>query len=52
MSIPVLFFFGMPAFPQYLKFIAKDEEQIILESPGDGKEIYYKFRVRKIKENE
>lgn len=52
MSVPVLSFFGMPAFPQYLKFIAKDEEQIILESPGDAREIFYKFRVRKIKENE
>jgi hypothetical protein len=49
-----MMFFGMPALPTYIKFEAKDGEQVILESPqnantGDGY-IYYKFTVRKIQD--
>ena len=46
----MLMFMGKPAIPQYIKFIAKDEEQIIMESPKGVKEIYYKIWVKKIKE--
>ena len=38
------------AFPQYLKFIARDGEQIIIESPKDSDEGYLKVWVKKIKE--
>ena len=45
---------GMPAlgyaFPQYLKFIARDGEQIIIESPKDSDEGYLKVWVKKIKD--
>jgi hypothetical protein len=47
---PLLMFFGMPALPTYIKFIAKDEDQIIMEKGSPGSEIYYKFSVRKIKD--
>lgn len=47
----MMMFMGKPAIPQYLKFIAKDEEQIIVESPKGVKEIYYKIWVKKIKED-
>ena len=42
----------MPALPPYIKFIAKNEEQIILEKGSPGSEIYYKFSVRKLKEDD
>jgi hypothetical protein len=45
---PMLMFFGMPALPPYIKFIAKDEEQVILESPRGVREIYYKVWVKKV----
>ena len=38
------------AFPQYLKFIARDGEQIIIESPKDSDDGYLKVWVKKIKE--
>ena len=38
------------AFPQYLKFSARDGEQIIIESPKDSDEGYLKVWVKKIKE--
>ena len=50
-AFPLLMFFGRPAIPQYLKFIANDQEQILLESPPGVKEIYYKISVKKIKED-
>ena len=46
---------GMPAlgyaFPQYLKFIARDGEQIIIESPKDSDDGYLKVWVQKIKDD-
>ncbi len=48
---PMLMFFGQPALPTYIKFIAKEEEQVLLEKSTPGGEIYYKFWVRKVKEN-
>jgi hypothetical protein len=48
---PMLMFFGMPALPTYIKFIAKDEEQIIMEQGSPGSEIYYKFWVKKVEGN-
>ncbi|MBK5269603.1 MAG: hypothetical protein JJE22_01190 [Bacteroidia bacterium] len=49
-NMAMLMFMGKPAIPQYIKFIAKDEEQIILESPRGVSEIYYKIWVKKVKE--
>lgn len=49
-QMAMLIFMGKPAIPQYIKFIAKDEEQTILESPPGVKEIYYRIWVKKIKE--
>ena len=49
-QIPMMMFMGKPAIPEYIKFIAKDEEQTILESPPGVKEIYYRIWVKKIKE--
>lgn len=49
-QMAMLMFYGKPALPQYIKFIAKDEEQIILESPPGVREIYYKIWVKKVKE--
>jgi hypothetical protein len=49
-QMAMMVFYGKPALPQYIKFIAKDEEQIILESPPGVREIYYKISVKKIKE--
>ncbi len=49
-QMAMLVFFGKPALPQYIKFIAKDDEQIILESPPGVSEIYYKIWVKKVKE--
>ncbi len=46
----MMMFMGKPAIPQYLKFIANDEEQILLESPKGVPEIYYKVWVKKVKE--
>jgi hypothetical protein len=49
-QMAMMMFMGKPAIPQYIKFIAKEEEQTILESPPGVKEIYYKIWVTKIKE--
>jgi len=49
-QMAMMMFMGKPAIPQYIKFIANDEEQIILESPRGISEIYYKIWVKKIKE--
>jgi hypothetical protein len=48
---PLLLFMGRPAIPQYLKFLAKEGEQIIMEMGKPGDEIYYKIWVRKIEED-
>ena len=48
---PLLLFMGRPAIPQYLKFEAKDGEQIILEMGRPGGEIYYKVWLKKIDED-
>lgn len=48
---PLLLFMGRPAIPQYLKFEAKDGEQIILEMGSPGSEIYYKVWLKKIDED-
>jgi hypothetical protein len=39
------------AFPQYLKFIARDGEQIIIESPKGSDDGYLKVWVKKIKDD-
>lgn len=49
-NMAVLMFMGTPAIPQYIKFIAKDEEQILEERGRPGGEIYYKIWVQKVKE--
>lgn len=49
-QMAMMIFYGKPALPQYIKFIAKEEEQIILESPPGVKEIYYKIWVKKVRE--
>jgi hypothetical protein len=49
-ATPLLTMYGSPALPTYLKFVAKDGEQTILEKRSEGGEIYYKFSVRKLKE--
>ncbi|WP_462252189.1 hypothetical protein [Ferruginibacter sp.] len=49
-QMAMMVFYGKPALPQYIKFIAKDEEQIILESPPGVREIYYKISVKKVRE--
>src|SRR5207245_2805453 len=51
-KIAMMMFMGMSALPQYIKFIAKDGEQTILESPAGVKEIYYRIWVKKIKDQE
>jgi hypothetical protein len=50
-SLGMLSMFGSPALPHYIKFVAKDEEQVILEKKSPGKEIYYKFSVKKIQQD-
>jgi hypothetical protein len=49
-KVPMMMFMGRPAIPQYIKFIAKDDEQTILSSPAGMKEISYRVWVKKIKE--
>ena len=49
-QMAMMMFMGKPAIPQYIKFIANDEEQIIFESPKGVREIYYKIWVKKVKE--
>jgi hypothetical protein len=51
MPPPMLMFFGMPALPPYIKFIANDQEQTLMESPRGVKEIYYKIWVKKVNED-
>ena len=51
MPPPLLMFFGMPALPPYIKFIAKDEEQVIMQNPPGVEGIYYKVWVKKIRED-
>jgi len=50
-NMAMLMFMGKPAIPEYIKFIANDEEQVLFESPKGMKEIYYKVSVKKIKED-
>ena len=45
---PLLMMFGMPALPSYIKFIAKEEEQVLMEMGSPGSELYYKIWVRKM----
>lgn len=40
----------LPAFPQYLKFEAKEGEQTILEQGTPGGQLYAKFTVKQLKE--
>ena len=42
---------AIPALPMYLKFMAKDGEQIIATQGSPGSELYYKIWVRKLKED-
>jgi hypothetical protein len=49
-NVAMIMFMGKPAIPQYIKFIAKDDEQTILQSPEGIKEIYYRIWVKKIKQ--
>ena len=41
----------MPAFPQFIKFEAKEGEQTIMEHGKPGTELYAKFTVKQIKED-
>ena len=41
----------MPAFPQFIKFEAKEGEQTILEHGKRGTELYAKFTVKQLKED-
>ncbi|MBC7744123.1 MAG: hypothetical protein H7096_03390 [Flavobacterium sp.] len=47
-TIPLMAFMGKAALPQYLKFTANDDEQILLESPRGIQGFYYKVWVQKI----
>jgi hypothetical protein len=51
-QMTMMMFMGRPSLPQYLKFIANDEEQVILASPPGVTEIYYKIWVHKVNESE
>jgi hypothetical protein len=42
----------MPAFPQHIKFEAKEEEQTVLLIGKEGREMYVKYTVKQIKEEE
>lgn len=48
-QMAMMMFIAKPALPPYIKFIAKDGEQILMESPKEVKEIYYKVWVKKNK---
>ncbi len=47
-QMAVMMFMGKPALPQYIKFIANDQEQVMMQSPPGVREIYYKVWVKKI----
>jgi hypothetical protein len=49
-QMAMMMFMGKPALPSYIKFIANDQEQVMMESPPGVREIYYKVWVKKIKE--
>ena len=49
-QMPMMTMYGMPTLPIYLKFVAKDEEQVLIEKGRQGDPLWYKFRVRKVKE--
>jgi hypothetical protein len=42
----------LPAFPQYIKFEAKEGEQTILVHGQPGGQLYARFTVKQIKEDE
>ena len=42
----------MPAFPMLVKFEAKEGEQVILEHGQPGDQIYARFTVKQLKEEE
>lgn len=44
------FIFSIPAIPIYIKFIAKEEEQILEERGRPGTEVYYKIWVQKVED--
>ena len=46
----MLMFFGQPAIPSYLRFAAKDGEQVLMEKGEIGSDIYYKIWVTKLNE--
>lgn len=48
-QMAMLMFYGKPAIPQYLKFEAKDGEQVLMENGEIGGAIYYKIWVTKIR---
>ncbi len=45
----MLLFFGMPAIPSYLKFVAKDGEQVLIQKGEENSEVFYKIWVKKNK---
>lgn len=45
---PLLMFMAMPAMPQYLKFLDKNGEQIIMEMGKPGDDLYMKIWVKKV----
>jgi len=47
-QMTMMMFMGKPALPQYIKFIANDQEQVMMQSPPGVKEIYYKVWVKKL----
>lgn len=49
---PMALLQSIPALPIYIKFIAKEGEQVIEERGKPGDEIYYKIWVRQVKEDE
>jgi hypothetical protein len=47
---PPPIFMNSPALPQYIKFIAMDEEQTILQIGNEGDDIFLKASVKKLKD--
>jgi hypothetical protein len=48
---PPPIFASMPAYPQFIKFYAKDEEQVIQQMGEDGGPIYLKVTVKKLNDD-
>jgi hypothetical protein len=49
---PMALLQSVPAMPVYIKFIAKEGEQVIEERGKPGDELYYKIWVRQVKQDE